>query len=175
MTDLEKLIDAFEILEYIKEAPACTAPSIKKYMGIPHTKPPNQAEKDFYSLISKLERDGYINKKKMMDIKRRGAQFKMRITEEGNEILFKYLEQRERGRKREHMKVEEKMSRLNSVLRIFGSDVVDIIEDLIVYASEGRFNMMKYTQQKEIIDRINVGAEKIKNKMHEIIGSYIKI
>ena len=99
----------------------------------------------------------------------------MRITEEGNEILFKYLEQRERGRKREHMKVEEKMSRLNSVLRIFGSDVVDIIEDLIVYASEGRFNMMKYTQQKEIIDRINVGAEKIKNKMHEIIGSYIKI
>ena len=80
---LENLFKTIQVLRYMKENPECIVPDMRETLGIIHSNPPTQEEKDLYKIISTLTKKNYIEK---IPIKKRelgGPHFSLTITELG--------------------------------------------------------------------------------------------
>ena len=85
--NLEKLIKSFTILEFISSNPNCRAPDIRDFLGILHTTKPNNEEKEFYQILTILDRDGYVLKLPIVKLGSGGAHFSLSVTAKGKELL----------------------------------------------------------------------------------------
>ncbi|MHA1271878.1 MAG: hypothetical protein ACTSQS_00425 [Promethearchaeota archaeon] len=200
--NLEKIAKTLIILNYILHNPHCQAPEIRDFLKIKHTPTLTKEERDFYALLSKLEKERYIFK---LPIKKKGsggAQFNLKITEKGYNLLHELkskrilpdhfpvkqhiiivekqdsdeLEQIDRQIKKKEKKKEitdEKTKNyFNSVLKIFSSEVFDIIFDLLQNIMRDNlkidFETLEFSIQNKIINEINEAVDSIKNKTSEI-------
>lgn len=172
--DLESIFKMFKILEYIISNPYCQAPEIRDFLGIIHLSNPNKEEKEFYKLLSKLNNDGYISKVPIKKKGSGGAQFNLIILKTGAELLSRLKDffSKKLEDKGQYPDLKAKQIVLGSMLRVFSSESVDVIEDLVRDLLGESFNDASYKIQQEIIDKINKSVEKIRDKALEITKSF---
>ena len=80
---LENLFKTIQVLRYIKVNPECIVPDMRDSLGIIHSNPPSQEEKDLYKIISTLSNKNYIQKISFEKRKLGGPHFCLAITELG--------------------------------------------------------------------------------------------
>lgn len=172
--NLEKFLKTFTILEYISQNPNCRAPDIRDFIGIMHTSNPNSEEKSFYQTLDKLKKDGYILK---LDIKKfgsGGAHFALSITAKGQQLLnqFKLFSSKSLKDKGRYPEDKSKNIMLDSMLRLFSSETVDVIFDMIQEIMGDEFDDAHIQYQEEVIRKINESVSRISNKASEITKSF---
>lgn len=172
--NLEKFLKTFTILEYISQNPNCRAPDIRDFLGIIHTPNPNKEEKGFYQILSNLRKDAYILKLKIKKFGSGGAHFALSMTGKGKELLtqiehFSSKSLKDKGRYPED---KSRNIMLDSMLRLFSSETVDVIFDLIQGIMGDEFDDAPIQYQEEVINKINESVSKISNKASEIAKSF---
>ena len=169
-----KTIDRiFNILGFILNKPNCTAPEIRDYLGIKHKGALSNEEKQFYALLKKLEKEGYLFKISIQKKGSGGAQFRLRLSDMGFSFLSQIRSMKFFLTKYPSSDLEkEKSDGLEKVTRVYASEVFDIILDAIervVYDTLLiHFENLPFSSQKEVVDTVNNAAERIKNKTSEI-------
>ncbi len=172
--NLEKLIKSFTVLEFISSNPNCRAPDIRDFLGILHTTKPNKEEKEFYQILTILDRDGYVLKLPIVKLGSAGAHFSLSVTAKGKELLtqienFSSKSLKDKGRYPED---KSRNIMLDSMLRLFSSESVDVIFDLIQEIMGEEFDNAHIQYQEELINKINETVSKISNKASEITKSF---
>ncbi len=80
---LENLFKTIQVLRYIKENPECVVPNMRDTLGIIHSDPPSQEEKDLYKIISTLSKQEYIEKVPFEKRELGGPHFSLTLTKVG--------------------------------------------------------------------------------------------
>lgn len=172
--NLEKFLKTFTIIEYISSNPNCRAPNIRDFIGIIHSSKPNKEEKEFYQILTDLDRDGYILKLPIIKLGSGGAHFSLSVTGKGKDLLTQ-IEQFSSKSLKDKGRYPEDKSRnimLDSMLRLFSSESVDVIFDLIQEIMGDVFENAPIQYQEELINKINESVSKISNKASEIAKSF---
>ncbi|MFO8017242.1 MAG: hypothetical protein R6U96_01285 [Promethearchaeia archaeon] len=176
--NLEKLGKIFRVMGFIVSNPYCEAPEIRDFLGIDHKSDLSKAERELYSILSKLEREEYIHK---LPIKREGsggAQFKIKLSEKGFGFLSQLKSQKILP---EHFPTKEpeglskddpKREGLEKVLNVFSSEIYDIIEDtvdeIIADILLIQFENFGYKNQTKVINAINDSVKDIRDRAAQI-------
>jgi len=84
---LENLLKTIQVLKYIKENPECVVPAMRDSLGIIHSDPPSQEEKDLYKIISTLSNKNYIEKIPFEKRELGGPHFFLTLTDIGLDQL----------------------------------------------------------------------------------------
>jgi hypothetical protein len=172
--NLEKLIKTFTILEFISSNPNCRAPDIRDFLGIIHSSKPNKEEKEFYQILTNLDRDGYVLKLPIRKMGSGGAHFVLTLTGKGKDLLIQIEDFSSKSLKDKGRYSEDKSRSimLDSMLRLFSSESVDVIFDLIQEIIGEEFDNAPIQYQEELINKINESVSKISNKASEIAKSF---
>ncbi|MBD3340326.1 MAG: hypothetical protein GF353_14525 [Candidatus Lokiarchaeota archaeon] len=183
---LEKILYILKILEFILSNPLCSAPEVRDFLGITHKKNLSKKEKRFYAILTKLENEGYISKIPIEKKGSGGAQFKIKISEKGIDFFSKLkaaniLEKNSLENIQEKYllvpKGDDKPSNLEKILKVFSSEIFDIVLEEIVEkimrdVIEIRFENIEFDKQQQIIDIINDSVRKISNRTFEIVNIF---
>lgn len=173
---LEKITKMLHILGYILTNPNCTMPEIRDFLEIKHEFKISPEEKELYSLVAKLEREEYIYK---FPIKKKGSggiQFRLRISNLGFVLLSQF-----KSKLRDFFPMELKKEDglvsvveldFEKIIKVFGGEVYDIIEDTIEKILQDtliiQFQNINFPQQQQIINSINRAASRIKDRTEQI-------
>ncbi len=84
------LLKVAKILRFIEKNPNCNVPAIRAFLGLKHSDPPSQEEKNLYRLISSLNESGLVEKVHFKKRELGGAHFYLRMTLQGQDF-FKQL------------------------------------------------------------------------------------
>ena len=172
--NLEKIIKTFTLLEFISSNPNCRAPDIRDFLGIIHHSQPDKKEKEFYQILSNLNKEGYVLKLPIKKLGSGGAHFALTITGKGKDLMnsiqkFSSKKLKDKGKYSED---RTKNIMLDSMLRLFSSESFDVIFDLIQEITEHAFDNFQIQEQEELINKINEAVSKISNKASEITESF---
>jgi len=171
---LDKAIKVLEILKYIHVNSPCQAPEIRNYLGIVHENPPTKEEKDLYNIINDIHKGGFIEK---IPIKRKGpggAKYTIKIMDSGSTMLARIrdFELLTHGKSFSELDKKVQSLSLERMLRLFGSDVYNIIELTLERIIEDllkiQFENIDYKKQNIVVGWINSAVEKIRDKASEI-------
>ncbi len=171
---LDRAIKVLEILKYIHVNSPCIAPEIRDYLGIVHENPPSKEEKDLYNVLNELNRGGHIEK---ISIKRKGPggpKFKLKISNGGSNMLARIRDYDLLTKGKSFSELDKKIQLLSleRILRLFGSDIYNVIESALETIIEDLFKIhvenIDYKKQMEVVDIINEAVKSIQEKTSEI-------
>ncbi len=171
---LDRAIKVLEILKYIHVNSSCIAPEIRDYLGIVHKNPPSKEEKDLYNVLNELDRGENIEK---MPIKRKGPggpKFKLKISNKGSNMLARIRDYDLLTKGKSFSELDKKIQLLSleRILRLFGSDIYNVIESALETIIEDLFKIsienIDYKKQMEVVDIINRAVKIIQEKTSEI-------
>ena len=172
--NLEKIIKTFTVLEFISSNPNCRAPEIRDFIGIINHPTPNKEEKEFYSILNSLSKDGYIVKLPIKKLGSGGAHFALSITGKGTELMTSFVKfsSRELKNKGRYSEDRTKQIMVESMIRLFSSESFDVIFELIQELMGIKFDNATVQKQEAIIYKVNDSVLKISNKASEIAKSF---
>ncbi|MGV9173263.1 MAG: hypothetical protein ACOC44_04455 [Promethearchaeia archaeon] len=176
--NLEKLGKIFKVMGFIVSNPFCETPDIRKFLKIDHEPDLSKAERELYSILSKLEREGYIYKLPITRKGSGGAQFKIKLSEKGFGFLTQLKSQKILP---EHFPTKEperlnqddpKEEGLEKVLNVFSSEVYDIIEETVETIIADilliQFENFGFKNQTKVINAINESVKEIRDRAAQI-------
>ena len=163
--DLKTIVRIFNIFGFVLNKPNCTAPEIRTFLGIKHEPNLSKEEKRFYALLTKLDKEGYIFKQMVKKKGSGGAQFRVQLSEKGFSFLSeiksnKFFFSTFNKDSFDLLLEREKEFGLELILRIFSSELVDILENLVATIMKevlgiDFFKDINYAKQVQIIKFIN--------------------
>ena len=172
---LDRAIKVLEILKYIHVNSPCVAPEIRDYLGIVHENPPSKEEKNLYNVLNELHKGGHIEK---IPIKRKGPggpKFNFKISNNGSNMLARIRDYDllTKGKSFSELDKKVQLLSLERMLRLFGSDIYNLIESALETIIEGLLNIpfenIDYKKQMGVIYTINGAVKSIQEKTSEIV------
>ncbi len=129
------LIQAAELLKFVKEHPNCTIPEIKRHFGVPTSKPPKNEEIRVYKIIDILTNYGLIRKKALSSIRPGGHHYILELTSKGSSTLSSLSSK----------SIDPNL--LEENIKKFSDQVIELISKFIL---EQRKDIPKLTTSKEV-------------------------